>query len=87
MKTLIATTITALISTSALAWQPQFDSQEFYEGRDGTPLRIAAQSSDSTLYVEGNADTGNTSEARGNRIGHAHEGNDSGIYREGNYDV
>ncbi|WP_043108662.1 hypothetical protein [endosymbiont of unidentified scaly snail isolate Monju] len=87
MKTLIATAIIALVSSSAHAWQPRFDAQQFYEGQKTSNLRIAAEPSDSALYTEGNIDTGASAPTQGHRIGHIDQGNDNNLYQEGNYEV
>ncbi len=87
MKTLIATTVLILAAGSAQAWQPAFDGQEFYSGQPDASLVTRSETAPESLYVEGNADTGNRADWQneGDAIGHIDA--DSDLYAEAAYDV
>lgn len=76
MKTLIATTIIALASGSASAFDlSSFNDQEFYSGQPDSRLVTNSEGNSSGIYLEGTyanvVDQGQTRNVQGDRIGNA----------------
>lgn len=88
MKILLSTAILALSVTSAHAWQPRFDAQEYYSGQPDARLVTRSEIQSQDLYREGNyADINQESVLnQGDAIGHV-DSPDSPVYQEAGYDV
>ena len=88
MKMLLSTAILALSVTSAHAWQPRFDAQEFYSGEPDSQVVTRSETQPESLYLEGNYGDINRKSAlhEGDAIGHASDP-DGSLYQEAAYDV
>ncbi|RMG36173.1 MAG: hypothetical protein D6720_05635 [Gammaproteobacteria bacterium] len=88
MKILLTTAILAFSFTSAHAWEPRFDNQEYYSGLSDSQLLTRSETQSPDLYREGNyADINQRSGMdEGDTIGHV-DNPDSLVYEEAAYDV
>ena len=87
MKTLIATAIISLASTSAMAFDSSWDANEYYSGEHSTPLVTIAAGSDANLYSEGNFVNVETEHSSIEGISIGSSLDDANLYTEGNFDV
>lgn len=88
MKILLSTAILALSVSSAHAWEPRFDAQEFYSGQPDSRLVTRSETQSQDLYREGNYADINQEPVlnEGDAIGHV-DNPDSSLYLEAVYDV
>jgi len=86
MKTIIATAILAMASTSALAFNSSIDPDEFYSGHEHSASSSVSATLNENLYVEGNfIQVDLDSAPKGTEIGNAEL--PSGLYVEGNFTI
>jgi len=86
MKTLIATAILAMASTSALAFNASIDPNEFYSGHEHSASSSVSGNLNNNLYVEGNfIQVDLDGSPKGAAIGNAEL--PSGLYVEGNFTI
>ena len=89
MKTLIATAIITLASTSAYAFDERFDASEYYSGHAGSSLNTAvAAEFNENLYLEGNfiqVDLTPATVPQGDAM--TETGSPAALYQEGNFAI
>lgn len=87
MKTLVATIIITLTSTSAYAFDERFDASEYYAGHAGSSLNTAVTAEiNNNLYLEGNfIQVDLTPAAQGDVM--SETGSPAELYKEGNFAI